>query len=107
MDKPCDVKHDGADATTVEKLGARWFPGSKITWPYRLDYGTSGLLVGALDKNSAKLLAGAFEGGVEYFAVVAGHICPDEFLIDAPIGKYAEGDIRMVRNPFDAPPPRL
>ncbi|KAJ1457227.1 pseudouridine synthase [Pelagophyceae sp. CCMP2097] len=92
IDKPPDVKHDGPNAVTVEKLA----PGA--LWPHRLDYGTSGLMVGAVDKASLKALGNA-DFSVSYVAVVIGTVVPDDFVIDAAIGKLADGDIRMAVGP--------
>jgi len=99
VEKPPDVRHDGEHcAVTVETLGRRWVSDAEIKWAHRLDYGTSGLLVGALDKKSAALLGRAFEArrvSKTYLAVTCGAVFPDDFVVDAPIGKFAPGDFRM------------
>lgn len=62
-------------------------------WPvHRLDKGTSGLLLFALDPDAAAALGGQFERGEvakRYLAVVRGH--PDEVgEIDHPLGRMAD-----------------
>jgi len=60
------------------------------TMVHRLDFGTSGLLLLALDRSANARLAKQFQQRTvdkTYIAVLAGHLASDEGDIDAPIAK--------------------
>jgi RluA family pseudouridine synthase len=64
--------------------------GPRVTLAHRLDRETSGVVMLARNREANRRLAGMFERGeVEkrYRAVVFGTVAPDDFVIDAPIGK--------------------
>ena len=63
----------------------------------RLDRDTSGIVLVAKDQMSADLLSRVMKSGgflKKYDAVVCGVPCPAEGLIDAPIGRIEEGNIK-------------
>ncbi|MEW6677773.1 MAG: pseudouridine synthase [Pseudomonadota bacterium] len=65
----------------------------RTVWPvHRLDKGTSGLLLFALDRDTARALGGQFEAGTvtkRYLAVVRGHPAPGGE-IDHPLAPLAD-----------------
>lgn len=96
IDKPPDVRMDGIHSdVTVETLTQTWL-GLSARWVHRLDYGTSGLLLGALTKEAARRASCAFEmGGASkvYVGVAIGHVAHNEFEMNAAIASTA--DFRM------------
>ena len=79
-------------------------------WPaHRLDKGTSGVLLFALDATTARALAGAFEASAvrkSYLAVVRGWP-PDAGLIDHPLARLpddarASRQVEVARQPRNA-----
>ncbi|KAJ8605638.1 hypothetical protein CTAYLR_000124 [Chrysophaeum taylorii] len=86
IDKPPDVSHDGGQAVTVDALAREWV--GEVKWAHRLDYGTSGVLLGSRHKSAASKAAAAFERGTarkRYVAVAVGTVEQDTFEINAPI----------------------
>lgn len=63
----------------------------------RLDRDTSGVVVIPKDGRTHKLLDDKCVHK-EYLAIVAGHLTPKEGMVDAPIGKEKEGDIKATVN---------
>lgn len=62
----------------------------QITLIHRLDFGTSGIMLLALDKTTNALLSQQFQSRTvikRYQSLVAGHIQQDSGIIDAPISK--------------------
>lgn len=71
---------------TVDTLVESWGL-TKVRWAHRLDYGTSGLLLGSLSKDAASKACRAFESRAAekvYLAVAVGIIKEDR-VIDKPI----------------------
>jgi tRNA pseudouridine65 synthase len=95
VDKPSGLlvhRGWGGDRVTALDL-ARRIAGRRVYPVHRLDRGTSGVLVFALDPEAARRLGAAFaEGGVEkvYLALVRGR-APEDALIDHPISRTAGG----------------
>lgn len=101
VDKPSGISvHRGWDASrdhVVSRVkgelgGARVFP------VHRLDRGTSGCLVLALDEETARALGDAFaEGRVEktYIALVRGRPKEEVFTIDSPVPKDEGSEERV------------
>ena len=61
-----------------------------ITLIHRLDFGTSGLMLLALDKTTNALLSQQFQSRTvikRYQSIVAGHVKKDSGIIEAPISK--------------------
>lgn len=68
----------------------RPFMGAKL--PHRLDFGTSGVMLVALNAHAAKQLNRQFQAGSiskRYVALLAGHVSEDEGEINAAIAKDA------------------
>jgi len=62
----------------------------QITLIHRLDFGTSGIMLLALDKATNALLSAQFQACTivkRYQCIVAGHVALDSGVIDAPISK--------------------
>ena len=62
----------------------------QITLIHRLDFGTSGIMLLALDKTSNALLSQQFQSRTvikRYQSIVAGHLEKDSGIIEAPISK--------------------
>ena len=86
--KPPDVRMDGLhDSVTMDTLARAWLPDATIKYCHRLDYGTSGLLLGALHSRAAAAAGRAFEDRTTrktYLGVVAG-VVRGAFAIDYPL----------------------
>ena len=70
-----------------DQIGQHVFP------VHRLDRGTSGILLFALDRDTASRMGQSFaEADVvkRYLAVVRGHLTPTEGVIDHPLSRHAE-----------------
>ena len=95
VDKPSGLlvhRGWGSDRVTALDL-ARRIAGRRVHPVHRLDRGTSGVLVFALDAEAARRLGEAFtDGGVDkvYVALVRGR-APEEIVIDHPIPRTAGG----------------
>jgi 23S rRNA-/tRNA-specific pseudouridylate synthase len=80
-----DVRMDGLHAAvTMDTLARAWLPGAAVKYCHRLDYGTSGLLLGALHKDAAAAAGRAFADRTTrktYLGVVAGAV-RGSFVID-------------------------
>ena len=88
LDKPPDVRMDGDHAVvTMAKLAEAW-TGTQVRFAHRLDYGTSGIIVGALTKEAAALSGAALEakrGKKIYVAVCCGSLRRKSFVITSPL----------------------
>ena len=95
VDKPSGLlvhRGWGGDRVTALDL-ARRIAGRRVYPVHRLDRGTSGVLVFALDPEAARKLGAAFaDCGVEkvYLALVRGR-APEELVVDHPIPRTAGG----------------
>lgn len=98
IEKPPDVRMDGLHCPiTVETLSLRWL-GTPVRWAHRLDYGTSGLLLGALTKQAARLSTRSFEAGEAhkvYLGVAVGRVARDAFEIAVPIATTSDFRMRV------------
>ena len=98
VDKPPDVRMDGVNHdVTMQTLAEAWL-GAVPRFCHRLDYGTSGLLLGAFSKRAAAVAGAAFERKTarkEYVSVVRGVVEADDFVVDAPLGPFGDGDFRV------------
>ena len=80
VNKPHDVRMDGAFDLTLQKLLLKWIPGASLDslkWVHQLDFATSGVLTVARNREAANLASRAFEyreTSKEYLAVVEGHV---------------------------------
>ena len=96
VDKPPDVRMDGVNhAVTMNTLAEHWL-GALPRFCHRLDYGTSGLLLGAFSKRAAAVAGKAFEAKTAaktYVSVVRGAVTSRT--IDAPLGPWGDGDFRV------------
>ena len=86
--KPPDVRMDGLhDSVTMDTLARAWLPDATVKYCHRLDYGTSGLLLGAVHSRAAAAAGRAFEDRTTrktYLGVVAG-VVRGAFAIDYPL----------------------
>ena len=86
--KPPDVRMDGLhDKVTMDTLARAWLPDATIKYCHRLDYGTSGVLLGALHSRAAAAAGRAFADRTTrktYLGVVAG-VVRGAFAIDYPL----------------------
>lgn len=112
VEKPADIRMDGAFINTVEKLTMRYLrkmddttvEGFAPRFVQRLDYATSGVLLIALGRAAAGVAAAQFERRQvhkEYIALVHGHIregsLSQPIIIDAPIADgLPKGSYHMV-----------
>jgi len=80
LNKPADVRMDGAFDVTIQKLLVHWYPGStsaSFKWVHQLDFATSGILCVALNRKAAAAASMAFaERRVkkQYLALIEGHL---------------------------------
>ncbi len=80
VNKPYDVRMDGAFDLTLQKLLLKWIPNASLEslkWVHQLDFATSGVLAVARNREAANLASRAFESretSKEYLAVVEGHM---------------------------------
>ena len=99
FDKPPDVRMDGEHhAVTMNTLAASWLGAAAPRFCHRLDYGTSGLLLGAFSKATAAAACGAFEAKTArktYAGVVAGWVAGATREIAAPLEPVGGGDFRV------------
>lgn len=82
VDKPADVAMDGQSTVTLDKLVTKWF--GPVKWCHRLDYGTSGIVVGALTRSAARSVCESVREK-SYLGVVKGHFS-GSYTIAKPIG---------------------
>ena len=82
INKPANLRMDGAFDHTVEKLVCKWLPSlatTSLKWVHHLDYATSGVLCIGLTRPAAARASLAFAERLtrkQYLAVVRGHIDP-------------------------------
>ena len=82
INKPANLRMDGAFDHTVEKLVCKWLPSlatTSLKWIHQLDYATSGVLCIGLTRPAAARASLAFAERLtkkQYLAVVRGHIDP-------------------------------
>ena len=82
INKPANLRMDGAFEHTVEKLVCKWLPSlvtTSLKWVHQLDYATSGVLCIGLSRPAAARASLAFAERLtrkQYLAVVRGHIDP-------------------------------
>ena len=85
INKPANLRMDGAFEHTVEKLVCKWLPSlttTSLKWIHQLDYATSGVLCIGLTRPAAARASLAFAERLtrkQYLAVVRGHIDPKKY----------------------------